>query len=200
MVAMSSGSVTLGFRAMTIGSMTDSTGAIISAFDHVWTRLRTRIDGLTDEEYFWEPVPGAWSLRLESGGRWLLDGGGGAGPAPDPAPVTTIAWRLGHLGGMALGGSANWRFGDGTLRPDAIDFPSDTQYVGEFLEGNYRLWRDSLAGLEDDQWGEPLGTSWGAYADDDTFDLALHVLDEVIHHGAEVGLLRDLYPQRQRPR
>jgi hypothetical protein len=27
-------------------------------------------------------------------------------------------------------------------------------------------------------------------------DLVLHVLDEVIHHGAEVGLLRDLYLRR----
>ena len=30
-----------------------------------------------------------------------------------------------------------------------------------------------------------------------TLDLALHVLDEVIHHGAEIGLLRDLYLHRQ---
>jgi hypothetical protein len=27
-------------------------------------------------------------------------------------------------------------------------------------------------------------------------ELALHVLDEVIHHGAEIGLLRDLYSHR----
>jgi hypothetical protein len=27
-------------------------------------------------------------------------------------------------------------------------------------------------------------------------DLALHVLDEVVHHGAEAGLLRDLYAHR----
>ena len=39
----------------------------------------------------------------------------------------------------------------------------------------------------------PLGPSWGPYADADTLDLALHVLDEVIHHGAEVGVLRDLW-------
>ena len=178
--------------------MTDSTGAIISAFDHVWTRLKARLDGLNNEEYFWEPVPGAWSLRLGSAGRWLLDGGGGGGPAPDPAPVTTIAWRLGHLGGMALGGFANRRFGDGMLLPDAIDFPSDAYQVGDFLEENYRLWRNSLAALRDDEWAKPLGASWGEYAEDDTFDLALHVLDEVVHHGAEVGLLRDLYRQRQR--
>jgi hypothetical protein len=28
-------------------------------------------------------------------------------------------------------------------------------------------------------------------------DLALHVLDEVVHHAAEVGLLRDLYVRRR---
>jgi hypothetical protein len=99
---------------------------------------------------------------------------------------------------MALGGLANKRFGDGTWRPDAIDFPSDTQHIGECLERNYRSWRDSLAGLEDNAWGEPLGASWGQYADDDTFNLALHVLDEIIHHGAEVGLLRDLYRHGER--
>jgi hypothetical protein len=29
-----------------------------------------------------------------------------------------------------------------------------------------------------------------------TLDLALHVLDEVIHHGAEISPLRDLYLHR----
>ena len=31
------------------------------------------------------------------------------------------------------------------------------------------------------------------YAESSTVDLALHVLDEVMHYSAEVGLLRDLY-------
>jgi hypothetical protein len=30
---------------------------------HWQNQLRPRPDGLTDEEYFWEPVPGCWSLR-----------------------------------------------------------------------------------------------------------------------------------------
>ena len=46
------------------------------------------------------------------------------------------------------------------------------------------------------EWAAPLGPAWGPYAQDNTVDLALHVLDEVIHHGAEVGLLRDLYAHR----
>ena len=76
-----------------MGTTTDS---LITAFDYVWDRLGGRLSGLTDEEYFWEPVAGCWSLRQNDQGRWLLDGGGG-GPAPDPAPLTTIAWRLGGL-------------------------------------------------------------------------------------------------------
>jgi hypothetical protein len=36
----------------------------------------------------------------------------------------------------------------------------------------------------------------GPYAEANAVDLALHVPDEVIHHGAEAGLLRDLYSHR----
>src|SRR5436189_291902 len=103
----------------------DGTGSsLITAFDYVWGRLTERLGRLTDEEYFWEPVPGCWSLRQDGQGRWRLDGGGGGGPAPDPAPVTTIAWRLGHLGGMAVGGFASRRFGDGSLTAARIRFPA----------------------------------------------------------------------------
>ena len=30
---------------------------------HWRAALRPRLDGLTDEEYFWEPVAGCWSVR-----------------------------------------------------------------------------------------------------------------------------------------
>jgi len=176
--------------------MEDIAGPLITAFDYVWTRLADRIEGLTDEEYFWEPVAGCWSLRPDGQGRWHLDGGGGGGPAPDPVPVTTIAWRLGHLGGMAVGGFANRRFADGTLATEQIDFPSHADGVPGFLDEHYRNWRAGLAGLSAGQWAAPLGPAWGPYAEANTADLALHVLDEVIHHGAEVGLLRDLYSHR----
>ena len=42
-------------------------------WDHtLWPRLR----GLTDDEYFWEPVGGAWSVRRRAGGVWETDGRG----------------------------------------------------------------------------------------------------------------------------
>jgi hypothetical protein len=171
-------------------------GSLITAFDYVWDRLTGRVAGLTDEEYFWEPVAGCWSLRQGGDGGWRLDGGGGGGPAPDPVPVTTIAWRLGHLGGMAVGGFADQRFGDGTLTTDQIAFAATAADVPAFLDEHYRNWRAGLTELTPEEWTAPLGPAWGPYAESNTVDLALHVLDEVIHHGAEVGLLRDLYSQR----
>jgi hypothetical protein len=56
-----------------------------------------------------------------------------------------------------------------------------------------------MAGLSPGEWEAPLGPSWGPCRDDSTVDLALHMLDEMVHHGAEVGLLRDLYLHRSAP-
>src|SRR5689334_10942147 len=51
--------------------------------DWYWCQnLRPRLDGLTDEEYFWEPVRGCWSIRPHgtsaapmSAGSGKMDGG-----------------------------------------------------------------------------------------------------------------------------
>ena len=87
-------------------------------------------------------------------------------------------------------------FADAPLTEVAKEFPGSADGVKPFLEANYRAWRDALGDLDEAGWNAPLGPSWGDYADDNTFDLALHVLDEVVHHSAEVGLMRDLYSQR----
>ena len=73
-------------------------GSMVGVFDEVWRRTRGRLDGLTDAEYLWVPVPGGWTLRSDDEGRWRIDGDGGGGPAPDPVPVASIAWRMGHVG------------------------------------------------------------------------------------------------------
>jgi hypothetical protein len=170
-----------------------TTSSLTRTFDYVWDRFLARIDGLGDEEYFWEPVAGCWSLRQASDGRWLLDGEGGGGPPPDPVPVTTIAWRLGHIGGT-LGGFARMRFGDRErVTFTDLDVPSHANEIQAFLTDHYRLWMDALLGLPEVAWARPLGPAFGLYAEANTFDLALHVLDELVHHAAEVGVLRDLW-------
>jgi hypothetical protein len=180
--------------------MTGIGDSIISVFDYAWERITGRLEGLTDDEYFWEPVAGCWSLRRGDDGRWELDGGQFGHPPPDPAPVTTIAWRIGHFGGMAVGGFTNRLFGTGEMTVAGPGYPPHAAGVPAFLDAHYQRWRAGMAGLDAQGWMTPLGPSWGPYAEDKKVDLALHVLDEVVHHGAEVGLLRDLYPHRSTPR
>ena len=70
---------------------------------HYRQHLRPRLEGLTDDEYFWEPAPGSWNVRPREQATSSHAAGGGdlvvdyAWPEPDPAPVTTIAWRLAHV-------------------------------------------------------------------------------------------------------
>ena len=44
--------------------MSDLTTQLADQLDYHWTQpLRPRLDGLTDEEYFWQPVPDCWTVH-----------------------------------------------------------------------------------------------------------------------------------------
>jgi hypothetical protein len=162
--------------------------------------LRPRLEGLTDEEYFWEPVEGCWSLRQAADGRWRLDGDWLETPA---APsLTTIAWRLVHIGATCLANRASAFFGDGSVPADAdmfdprhvpADLPGDADAALAFLERSYRHWHDGIADLDEEGLRRPLGPRGGPYAEDPMAELVVHISREVMHHGAEIALLRDLY-------
>lgn len=47
--------------------------------------------------------------------------------------------------------------------------------------------------LDDEAMGRELGPAFGPFATSNRADLLLHVADLMIHHGAEITLLRDLY-------
>lgn len=57
----------------------------------------------------------------------------------------------------------------------------------------HELWRRCLTAVTDEALAEKLGPIGGQYADSDRAGFVLHMLDEFIHHGAEIALLRDLY-------
>jgi hypothetical protein len=44
--------------------------------------LRPRLDGLTDDEYLWEPLPGCLTVTAERGKVERVPGGGPAGAEP----------------------------------------------------------------------------------------------------------------------
>jgi hypothetical protein len=162
---------------------------------HLWPRLQ----GLTDDEYLWEPAEGAWSVRPDASGRAVVDY---ADPVPDPPPVTTIAWRLVHIGVGCFATRVNAFFGDGSAPDDAnmfdprhipADLPATAADGLAFLEHWYGRWRQAIRGLSEEDLQRPLGPKGASYAGDTMLALIAHVNRETIHHGAEICLLRDLY-------
>ena len=61
--------------------------------DDAYTRLRARLTGLTDDEFFWQPAADAWTIYEDRPGHWTYHY---AIPDPEPAPLTTIGWQVVH--------------------------------------------------------------------------------------------------------
>jgi hypothetical protein len=164
--------------------------------DEIWQRISQRLDGLSDEEYFWEPAPGCWTVRARADGAWRIDW---PLPRPDPEPFTTIAWRLWHLIDMYGENRApNWLQvppqGDpiGMDDPDGAP-PSSAVDALALLARAHDRWEAHLAIVTEEALSEKLGPVAGEYADRTRTAYVLHMLDEYIHHGAELAQMRDLW-------
>jgi hypothetical protein len=149
---------------------------------HWEAQLRPRLAGLTDVEVHWHPVPDCWSV---------VDGRPeGCWPTPVPAPVTTIGWRLAHLG-TTLADRASAHFGDRTW---VTTVPSSAVDLLAFVDTAYDAWTTGVLGADEARLTRahqgPPGTADQHYP---FWSVLLHVNREVLHHGAEVALLRDLY-------
>jgi hypothetical protein len=164
--------------------------------------LRPRLSTLTDDEYLWEPVPGAWSLRRRVDATTTKAAGAGdvvadfEFPEPDPPPVTTIAWRMAHLSIGIFGSRAANHFGDGGVDYQTTDWPLTAAGGLELLDHHYAAWMAGIAALDEDGLAKPCGPAEGPWASAPMAALVLHISREAIHHGAEVCLLRDLYRTR----
>jgi hypothetical protein len=169
--------------------------------DEVWQRIRQRIDGLTDEEYRWQPVDGCWTVEVRSDGSFRHDV---AVPPPDPAPFTTIAWRLWHLIDMYGENRApEWLAvppqGDPVGLDDPAGAPPSTADAAlVLLERAHDRWDAHLAAVSEAALAERIGPVAGPYADRTRAAYVLHMLDEFIHHGAEIAVLRDLWRWQRR--
>jgi hypothetical protein len=165
-----------------------------------WTaQLRGRLDGLPDDEYFWEPAPGCWSVRPRGAGTAPVQGGAGAMtidfamPEPDPPPFTTIAWRLGHVivGVLPVRNAAH--FGRAEIDYQSFEYATTAADALAQLAAEYAAWMSGVESLGEERLARPCGEAEGPWADRSMAELVLHINREVIHHLAEVCLLRDLY-------
>ncbi len=166
---------------------------------HWREQLRPRLDGLTDGEYRWEPVPGAWNVRPRGTGTAPIAAGSGeftadfAIPAPVPPPVTTIAWRMGHVVVGVLGMRVASHFGGPPVDYETHRYPGDAATALAQLDAAYALWIAGVRGLGADGLARACGPAEGPHADAPMAALVLHINREMLHHGAEIALLRDLY-------
>ena len=176
---------------------------------------------LGDEELFFEPVPGAWSIRRRDecqtpdpfgAGEWVADF---AIPEPTPVPMTTIAWLYWHVASVPgrlcdldfLGGTR--AMSSGWTSPYLADHPmftSASEAVFALRDGWAKL-RAVIEGAGDEQLeattasytyaAKPLSGGLCVLGPPGAARPAVHfvagALNEVSHHGAQIGALRDLY-------
>ncbi|MFG1955305.1 DinB family protein [Micromonospora sp. NPDC048830] len=187
--------------------MTDQTWNPVLRDQLAWhwaNQLRERLDGLTDDEYFWEPAPGCWSVRPRGTGTAPVQAGSGAMtidfamPQPDPPPFTTIAWRLGHVivGVLAVRNAAH--FGRAPTDYQSFEYAPTAGAALTQLDAEYATWLAGVESLGEAGLARPCGEAEGPYAERPLAALVLHINRELIHHLAEVCLLRDLHRQTRR--
>jgi DinB superfamily len=173
--------------------------------------LRRALTGLTQEEFDWEPHPGAWGIRRREecttpnatgteGSEWVSDGDWAIAAAADRGdaiePMTTIGWLLNHFG-AAPGLVAKLEIVGGSTVPTPeiyermwgrMIIPTVDDAVTRFKEGWSALDRalrsSSDVTLERNYEGHPWKRG----------DLAVTaMLNEVSHHGTQICMLRDLF-------
>lgn len=171
---------------------------------------------LTDDELLWDPMPGCWTVRpVEESqtatpfvvGAWVADFDADlvtaavGGKAIEP--LTSIAWLFWHVGSQPgrtaqldfLGGAHT--ADSGWTSPYIADHPIFTtaeEAVGTMRAG-WRALDAALRSATDEQLERPV-RFWG-YGGPGPMATGAQViastLNEVSHHGTQIGVLRDLY-------
>ncbi len=166
---------------------TDLNTHLADQLDRHWrNQLRPRLDGLTDDEYLWEPVPHCWTVHPDGAIDFAY-------PPPQPEPFTTIAWRLAHVIVGVLAVRVHLHFGGPPATYETWTYATEATTALRQLDDAYDSWMTGVRNLTVNDLEQPVGAAEGPYSEMPMLALVLHINREVIHHGAEIALLRDLY-------
>jgi hypothetical protein len=134
-------------------------------------------------------VAGCWTVHQDAVGRWIGDY---EEPDPVPPPFTTIAWRLTHVATCKLMYHEH-AFGARTMTWDALEVPHTVADAIAMLERGQRLLEADLRSLVEGDLDAPRPTNWGELWP--TWNIFWTMAAHDLAHGAEIGVVRDLYRQ-----
>ncbi|HEY9290771.1 MAG TPA: DinB family protein [Microlunatus sp.] len=178
--------------------MGDRCGLLREQWTDSCARLSKIVSGVTDAEFFWEPCAGCWTVHrrtevraasADGSGEWVIDY---VVPDPEPAPVTTIAWRLVHIAAV---NHLYWdyAFGSASLGFD-LELPGSAEAAVGWLADSQAGFTRVLEELTEDDLDQGRLTNWGQTWP--TTRIFTTLITEQTHHGAEISLLLDLYRNR----
>jgi hypothetical protein len=112
----------------------------------------------------------------------------------ETAPFTTIAWRLSHIVDCLWAPRcASWLGVEEVPRDWNNRHPVTASDALALLDRAHAVWRGYIDAVTEEKLWSKQGEIAYPYHDETSAAFVLHILDELIHHGAEVGVLRDLY-------
>ncbi|MBA2443941.1 MAG: DinB family protein [Nocardioidaceae bacterium] len=173
---------------------------LVDQLDWHWQQqLRPRLEGLSNDEYFWEPVANCWSIRRRDGRTdpqlhgsddWATEY---TFDEYEQEPFTTIAWRLGHVIVDVFLIRVGRHFGGSVLDDETFAYAGSAGEALGQLDEAYAAWVAGVLSLDGEDLRRPCGSREPHRPEASMAELVLHINREAIHHGAEIALLRDLY-------
>ena len=183
--------------------MTDPTAAhvvpgrlapFLAQWDYIVEVLTERLVGLTDEEFLWEPAPGAWSVRADADGRprpdvevWAPTGAAGT-------PPRALAWSIGHLGALNFE-RADYLVGSHSMQADDLTWPMTADAGVRFMLEGLSAWRDGLATMTDEDLDTVGRSAYPGGLDPELplMEIVWWINKELVFHSGEIWFARDLY-------
>ncbi len=107
--------------------------------------------------------------------------------------MTTIAWRLGHIIVGCLAMRTAGHFGREAVDYSSFAYAATAAEALAQLDEEYARWLAGVESLGEERLWEPVGAAERGHENDPYLTLVLHIHRELIHHLAEIALLRDLY-------
>ena len=164
----------------------------LAQWDYMLGVLLERLEGLTDEEFLWEPADEVWTVRLVDGRAtpdvevWPATG--------EAAPPRTLVWTIDHLG---VGGfeRADYLVGSHSLDSKDLRWPLIAAEGVRFMTEGLAAWRSGLDQMTDVDLDTVGRSAYPGGLDPELplIEIVWWMNRELVFHTGEIFFARDLY-------